>query len=111
MAEAAVQGLVFPRGLTPYAVYFLLGTANLAVASGCFALEDRAPDLALYGAYFTSIVWVAVAWWSWYAATGRGADVYWLFVLAVWTFNGGGLALPQLIRHEGDQAFDAFHHP
>jgi hypothetical protein len=110
MSEAVNPGPFVHRGLTPYVVYFLVGTANLAFASLCFAVQESQPDLAVYGAYVASAVWLLVAWWSWYAATGRVADVYWLFVLAVWLFNGGGLALPQLIRPEGDQAFHEFQH-
>jgi hypothetical protein len=111
MTATLDQRCVHERGLTPCVVYFLVGTANLALASGCFMLQNTQPELALYGAYVASIAWLMVAWWSWYAATGRVADVYWLFILAVWIFNGGGLAVPQLVQPEGGQAFREFHHP
>lgn len=98
-------------GYAPYVVYFLAVPANLAFAGLCFALRESQPDLALHGMYIASVAWLLIAWWSWFGATGRLADAYWLLVLAVWLFNGGGLALPQLLRPDADGAFHEFNHP
>jgi hypothetical protein len=107
----AVRSLFVPGGYAPYLTYCLVGAANLALAGLCFAAQEGRPDLALYGVYAAMLVWLAVAWWSWYGATGRLADAYWLLALAVWLFNGGGLALTQVVRPDAGQALREFYHP
>ncbi len=111
MPVDAENGQFHHSPLAPLGFYFLTCTADLALAGGCYAIQESRPDLALYGMYVASLVWLVIAWGSWYWATGRLADAYWLLALAVWLFNGGGVALTQVIRPDPDWAFRAFVNP
>jgi hypothetical protein len=111
MPVAPELGRSHHSALAPLGFYFLACTANLVFADACAAVEESQPGLALYGMCVASLVWSVIAWGSWYEATGRLADAYWLLALAVWLFNGGGMALTQLAHPDPDWAFRAFANP
>lgn len=111
MPVAADHGRLHHGALAPLGFYFLACTANLIFAGACSAVEESQPGLALYGMCVASLVWLVIAWDSWYRATGRLADAYWLLALAVWLFNGGGMALTQLVHPDPDWAFREFVNP
>jgi hypothetical protein len=111
MAVATPKQRLDHAALAPLGFYFLTCTANLAFAGVCFATQESQPVFAWYGTCAASLVWLVIAWGSWYWATGRLADAYWLLALAVWLFNGGGVALAQLIRPDFDWAFREFANP
>lgn len=111
MSVAADNGRCRHGAVAALGFYFLACTANLVFAGACASIEESRAGLALYGMCVASVVWLVIAWGSWYGATGRLADAYWLLALAVWLFNGGGMALTQLVHPDPDWAFRAFASP
>ena len=111
MPVAADNGRSHQGALAPLGFYFLACTANLVFAGVCSTVQESQPGLALYGVCVASLVWLVIAWGSWYRATGRLADAYWLLALAVWLFNGGGMALTQVVHPDPDWAFREFVNP
>src|SRR5690242_13711858 len=97
--------------LKVYVVYFLVCLGNLVFTGLCFALQEQSPEDTLYGMYLGLLVWAVSSLWSWYRVTGRLYDAYSLFASAVWLFNGGGVALTQILAPDPYAVFDAMRLP
>jgi oligosaccharide repeat unit polymerase len=61
--------------------------------------------------YLGLLIWEVSCLWSWHQVTGRLFDAYSLFATTVWLFNGGGVALTQVLSPDPYAVFDTMRLP